>query len=308
VATGVGAAAELKVALDRDDVKGELWVQIEGKPAFCYRYGDDVDLPHFFPINSPDGQSMTVQQTQPYPHHRSFWFGDRVALKGQRRVTTYNALYSGVKGPQGTYQPPFRDGVRHVEFRKCTTGGDTASIDADLLWYMDNDTPVMDEHRAIHVRALGGGEYFVDVTFTVTAAYGDIEFSSDDVHYAWPYLRMNSAFAVPGGATMVASSGPVTEMKSTKVVADWIDYSTTTGDKNAGLAMFSHDRNAKPHRWLTRDYGTFGPRRVDAKSGKPFTLAKGESMVRRVGLLVHRGDVRSGEVAQRYAQYVKGEL
>ncbi len=107
---------------------------------------------------------------------------------------------------------------------------------------------------------------------------------------------------------MIADSGPVTEARSTKVVANWIDYSNTTGDKNAGLTMFSHDDNAKPHRWLTRDYGTFGPRRIDAKSGKQFTLAEGRSMTRRVGILVHTGDVESGQVAKRYAQYVGGEL
>ena len=32
---------------------------------------------------------MTVQQTQPYPHHRSFWFGDRVALEGQRAIASH---------------------------------------------------------------------------------------------------------------------------------------------------------------------------------------------------------------------------
>jgi len=176
-----------------------------------------------------------------------------------------------------------------------------------LLWFMDNDTPVLDETRKMRVHSLGKGEYLVDVAFTVSAAYGDVEFSSDDVHYAWPYLRLNSEFAVPGGATMIADSGPVTEARSTKVVANWIDYSHPADGKNCGLAMFSHDDNAKPHRWLTRDYGCFGPRRIDAKSGKPFVLARGESMTCRVGVLVHRGDVVTGQVAERYRAYVRDE-
>ncbi len=300
--------ASVKADWKRDDARGELWAEIDGKPAFCYRYGNRVDLPHFFPINSPAGRSMTVRQTEPYPHHRSFWFGDRVALKGQRAIATYSALYSGVKDEDGAYGPPFADGVRHVEFSKLTADGDTAKASIRLLWHMDNNTPVLDEHREIRVRGLGNGEYFIDVTFSVTARYGDVEFSSDDVHYAWPYLRLNSGFAVPGGAKMIASSGPIAEARSTKVVADWIDYSNVTGEKNSGLTMFSHDDNAKPHRWLTRDYGTFGPRRVDAKSGKPFTLTKSQSMTRRVGVLVHTGDVKSGRVAKRYSQYIRGEL
>ena len=301
-------ASKAAIVLRRDDDRGELWVDIEGQPAFCYCYGDEFDLPHFFPINSANGQSMTVRQTEPYPHHRSFWFGDRVALKGERTIATYNALYTGVKGADGTYKPPFQDGVRHVGFDRLATDGNTASVDLRLLWTMDHDKPVLDEFRSMRVRALGAGEYFIDVTFRVIATYGDVEFSSDDVHYAWPYLRLNSEFAVPGGAKMVADSGPITEARSTKVVANWIDYSRATDPQRGGLAMFSHDDNAKPHRWLTRDYGTFGPRRVDAKSGKPFTLAKGQSMTRRVGILIHAGDVESGRVAERYTQYIRGEL
>ena len=65
---------------------------------------------------------------------------------------------------------------------------------------------------------------------------------------------------------------------------------------------------AYPHQWLTRDYGTFGPRRPEAQNGKRFTLAKGQSLDRRVGVLVHRGDVQAADVAQRYKQYVEGRL
>jgi methane monooxygenase PmoA-like len=297
-----------QLSFQRDHQRGELWVEIDGRQAFCYRYGDQFDLPHFFPINSPDGKSMTVQQTQPYPHHRSFWFGDKISLPGERKVEIYSALYTGVKGKDDTYSAPFKDGVRHVRFDGITTDGDTAAVGVELLWYMDLDQPLLDETRKIRVRALGHGEYFIDVKFTVTASYGDVQFSSDDVHYAWPYLRLNSEFAVPGGAKMVADSGPVTEMKSTKVVANWVDYSHAASGKNCGLTMFSHDENAKPHRWLTRDYGTFGPRRIDAKSGKPFTLTRGTSMNRRVGLLIHRGDVDSGQVPQRYTEYIENRL
>lgn len=299
------------VQFDHNDAQGEMWVSIEGKKAFRYQYGDDVDLPHFYPINSPAGHSMTVQQTDPYPHHRSFWFGDRVSLGDRRPITTYNALYTGVKtteNSKATYGAPFKDGVRHVAFEKERSSGDTGQIDFRLLWFMDRDTPVLDEHRRMRVKSLGGGEYFIDITFTVTANYGDLHFSSDAVHYAWPYIRMNSEFAVPGGARIVGSKGSPTKLRVNNFASEWIDYSNTTHGKNAGLAMFSHDDNAKPHDWLVRDYGTFGPRRIDAKSGKPFTLTNGESMQRRVGILVHQGDSEAGKVSQRYAEYIRGDL
>ena len=141
-----------------------------------------------------------------------------------------------------------------------------------------------------------------------TATYGDINFASDWVHYAWPYIRMNTAFSVDDGGRIVNSEGAVNQAETNAKPADWVDYTNTIDGATEGLAIFSHDDNDKPHKWLTRHYGCFGPRRADAKSGKPFTLAKGESITQRVGVLVHRGDVEGGQVAERYEAYIAGEL
>ena len=72
----------------------------------------------------------------------------------------------------------------------------------------------------------------------------------------------------------------------------------------AGVAVFQWP-DGREHRWLTREYGCFGPRRPDDRSGKPFTLKKGESITQRAGVLVHRGDVSSGRVRERYEAYVE---
>ena len=83
----------------------------------------------------------------------------------------------------------------------------------------------------------------------------------------------------------------------------------TIDGKTSGLAIFPHPSTGpESPKWLTRDYGCFGPRRADEKSGKPFTVAKGESISQRVGILVHTGDAKDGRVAARYAAYVAGEL
>jgi len=42
------------------------------------------------------------------------------------------------------------------------------------------------------------------------------------------------------------------------------------------------------------------------RSGKPFILKKGESISQRVAVLVHRGDVETGWVADRYARFIAG--
>lgn len=290
-----------------DLAAGALTLRIGGQEAFVYRFGESVDLPHIYPLRSPSGRPMTVQQTEPYPHHRSFWFADKVELAGQRVVGFYDALYSRVKKDDPA--APFRDRIRSLPPGSVSVEGTQACWSTDLVWEMDlGQTPVLDEHRDTRLVALGGGEYFLDITFTLKASYGDVAFRSDAVHYAWPYLRMNSTYSVEGGGTITNSEGGVNQAGTNMKPARWVDYSNTVDGRAEGLAVFSHPQNGYPHAWLTRDYGTFGPRRVDARSGKPFTLARGETLTQRVGVLVHRGDVEAGQVAERYRKYVEGKL
>ncbi len=301
-----GQKETARIECQRHDKEGRLRVLIDGKEAFSYGHGDDVDLPHYYPVRSPSGQSLIVQRTDPYPHHRAIWFADTVRLAGQRQASFYNAYYSRLdkKDPKS----PFRDRIRHVEFLATKSEGNQAEIGLKLLWEMECKVPVLDEERRLGIVALGRGEYFLDVKFTVAATYGDVAFESDATHYAWPYLRMSPEFSVQKGGTITNSEGGVNQKQTDGKEARWVDYSNTVNGQTEGLAVFSHPDNPQPHRWLTRDYGTFGPRRPDAQSGQKFTLKKGETLRQRVGILVHGGDVKSGRVAQRYQLYVAGKI
>jgi hypothetical protein len=169
-------------------------------------------------------------------------------------------------------------------------------------------TPVLDETRHIRIVALGDGEFFLDLHFTLTASYGAVTFRSDPVHYAWPFIRLNNDFNAKGGGVLVNSEGQTGQTDTNMKVARWVDFSRAEAKDAEGLAMFSHPFNEYPHAWLTRDYGCIGPRRVEAESGKPFLLKKGETLQTRAGVLVHQGDVQSGRVAERYQAYAGGKL
>lgn len=302
--TQIGLAAEPRVEVRRDDPRAEVVFLIDGREAVTYRHGTDVDLPHFYPLRSPSGRALTVDKTEPYPHHRSLWFADTVELAGRRKVSLYDAYYSRREGKDE--KGAFRDRVRHVDFSLGDVEGNRASAVMRLVWEMDEKVPVVDERRELKFVALGDGEYFMDLTFTLTASYGDVRFVSDAVHYAWPYVRMAKEWSVDEGGTIVDSNGGKNQSQTNGKVAQWVDYSNTVAGRTEGLALLSHPGNAHPHRWLTRDYGTFGPRREDSKSGRPFVLSKGESLSQRVGVLVHRGDVLGGRVAERYKDYCEG--
>ncbi|MGB7296791.1 MAG: DUF6807 family protein [Candidatus Aminicenantales bacterium] len=293
-----------KAELRRDDAAGRLHILIDGREALVYQYASALDLPHYWPLRSPGGKNMLVQQTEPYPHHRSFWFADTVRLNGGREVSLYNAFYSGRKTGENIFEPPFRDHIRHIKFTRLEAKDRMAAVDAELVWEMGGDLPILKEERRLIVYALGDGEYFLDLVFTLTGAYGDVEFVSDDVHYAWPYLRLVREWSGENGGVILSDTGAKGQEATNMKAARWIDYSNTVSGEIAGIAVFQWP-DGKEHRWLTREYGCFGPRRPDVQSGKPFTLKKGESMTQRVGVLIHKGDLKGGRVAERYALFIE---
>jgi hypothetical protein len=295
-----------QITLHQDDEAGQLYVCIDRRKAFSYQYIPWLDLPHYWPMYSPSGKNLLVQQSDPYPHHRSFWFADTVRLDRGREVSTYNSLYSGQWIGQGTFGPPYRDHIRHIDFTCLKEEGDRAVIDAILVWEMDGDQPVMQEERNLVVHALDNGEYLIDIIFKLTAAYGNVEFVSDEVHYAWPYLRMHPQFSGENGGIITTDNGATGQKDSNMKIARWIDYSNTIDGVTEGLAVFQW-RDGEPHRWLTREYGCFGPRRPENLRGKSFILKKGESITQRVGILVHRGNIKSGRVNERYQQYIESK-
>jgi hypothetical protein len=300
-----GRADTPKVELSRDDAAGRLYILIDGREALVFQYAASLDLPHYWPLRSPGGKNMLVQQTEPYPHHRSFWFADTVRLNGGREVSLYNAFYSGRKTGENIYEPPFRDHIRHLRFTGLEVTGGRAAVNSELIWEMNGDTPILKEERRLVIYALADGEYFLDLNLKLTSAYGDVEFISDDVHYAWPYLRLETEWNGEKGGKLITDNGATGQEATNLKVARWVDYSNTIAGETAGVAVFQWP-DGQEHRWLTREYGCFGPRRPDEQSGKPFTLKKGESITQRVGVLVHKGDLKEGRVSERYGLYIEG--
>jgi hypothetical protein len=58
----------------------------------------------------------------------------------------------------------------------------------------------------------------------------------------------------------------------------WIDYSNTVGGVTEGVAMFQWP-DGKEHRWLTREYGTFGPRRQFLRAASIATATLGSGRI-----------------------------
>ena len=296
--------AEEAIELQLDEEAGRLTVMLAGKEACGYNFAPQIDMPHLWPLRSPSGKLLTEQRPPPghHVHHRSLWVVDRVQLEGEREVDFYHSWKSQDRPRDPT--SPFKDGIRHVEFTRKLVEEGIAKLDMNQVWEIDRKTSVLDQETNLLVHPLGSGEFLIDLSFKLTANYGKVQFKSDWVHYAWPYVRMHRQFVGEEGGTITDDQGRKGQQGTDQKYAKWIDYTNTIEGVTEGLTVFSHPANGK-HKWLTREYGTFGPRRKDSLSGTQFTLERGESVSGRVGILVHRGDATTGKVAERFAKYLE---
>lgn len=296
------------MAIQQDDKNGQLSLTIEGKEAFVYNFGSDLDLTYFHPLNTPSGKNLLEHKASPYPHHRAFWFADYVSRDGVK-ANVYNSYYSGKKVSKEVHVPPFDLGIRHVDFPKTETTGSMAVIEERLTWETSRTTqafPLIDEHRLIKVKKLDRG-YFMDLTFTLKASHGDVTFLSDAVHYAWPYLRINANFNGTTSGTITSDTGATGQVNTNMKPALWVDYSNHVDGTSEGVTLMQFP-DGNDHLWLTREYGTFGPRRHEEKSGKPFVLKQDATITQRAGIYVHTGDVKSADVTEIYRRYSEGAL
>lgn len=288
------------VTLFEDPDAGILRVEIDRAEAFSYRYDRQYALPHVWPLRSPGGQSMLVQHPDPYPHHRSLWIADRVQVGDGPDVDFYHCWKNYRDGEHP--ERGFKSFIRHTGFERAEASGTEAELVATLEWVIEEETIALRERRSFHVTALGDGEYILDLAWSLLAADGDVKFNSDWVHYAWPYVRMDRVWSGEHGGVIEDDQGRRGQADTNEKYAEWIDYSNTVDGEQAGLAVVL-PAGDEPRKWLTREYGTFGPRRVDARSGTGFTLKQGDTLEGRVAILVHRGDAGTGRVAERAEEW-----
>lgn len=287
---------------EQDDVAGRVDIFCGDHLVVGWRYGSHLGLPHWFPLRSPSGRDLLTESPQPYPHHQSLWIADKVQLGDGPIVDFYHY-------PKNQVDPAdpsrgYSRAIRQLEAPRCTVDGKHLTLLAKLGWLVDASTVMLEDERRMVVTALEDGEFLLDLQWSLRAQQGPVTFHSDWVHHGWPYLRLAPAFSIEGGGVLIDDVGRRGQAATNGHYANWVDASSALHGVTEGVALFL-PQDGEWHRWVTRDYGTFGPRRGDALSGTKPVLARGQSLDGRVRLLVHRGDAHSGRVAERYRDFVR---
>ena len=287
-----------------------LRVDLNGKFFTEYFY-TNVPRPYCYPLIGPGGAHMTrnypmvpnsKNEEHDHPHHRSLWFalGD---INGQD-------LWAEQKKSGRTV---------HRGFGEILSGTKTGTIQTLNDWVSVDGKVLCTDEETLRFHAPEDDVTLLDFEVTLHATQGDVTFGdtkegSFAVRVAESMrLKPNKQNAGKPTGHIVNSAGERDD-KTWGRRADWCDYYGPVGSNIVGIAIFDHPANPRhPTWWHVRDYGLFAANPFgqhdfehlsDPHAGD-FKLPAGQSVTFRYRVVLHPGNEQTGQIAQRYADYVK---
>jgi hypothetical protein len=285
-----------------------------------YHYDDEWGQakPIFWPLNAPGGLPLTrawpMAPAGPggstdHPHQRSAWFchGDVI--------------------PEGVEIKQKIRGIAGVDFWSVAPGhgrivctfvgtpkvkGSKGRLLTHNEWRTADGMKILDETRAISLVNLGKARLLI-LDIDLRASVYPITFG--DTKEGAMGVRVNDAIREQrGNGIMTNAEGKQREAQLWGLQSAWCDYSGTIDDKAAGITIFDDPKNPYPASWHSRGYGLMAANPFGRKhSAFPAVrgrddlvrLAKGQHLNLRYGILLHEGNVTTGNVATHHQHFVK---
>ncbi|MGL6225827.1 MAG: PmoA family protein [Thermoguttaceae bacterium] len=225
----------------------QAWFRKNNTPFLSYRAHTTQKYPYFFPVSGPKtGLSLTSETGQPWPHHRSLFFGcDKVNGSNFWQDT----LSKGQIVSQG------------IRLRKVDEKG--GEIHDRCLWKRPEQEPIIEDKRVFTLRLLPNGNYLIDAEF-VLKMLTDIRI--EKTNHGLYAIRCAQDIAPDSGGTLLNSEGDTTEANTFGKSARWCTFfGKRTGfpDVVEGIALLTHKEIPHPAfencPWFTRDYGNISP-------------------------------------------------
>jgi hypothetical protein len=231
-----------------------VWVRIDNRVFTCYRANADQKYPYFYPLIGPaTGLPMTDETCEPWPHHRSVFFGcDRVngANYWQEGNERGQILSRGPKLEPSAKPTP-----------AGATGGLSASevIITDVCdWRVPGQSPVIEDQRRYTITAPSHDLRLLDVDITVTAK---VDVHIEKTNHSLFGIRVARELAPVGGGKLINSNGQVGEKATLGLPAKWCGYEGQRLGIVESIVVMDHPANpwAPNCPWFTRDYGNISP-------------------------------------------------
>ena len=230
-----------------DSQNSAVWIRWKNQVLTCYRAEAFQKYPYFYPLRAlKSGLSLTSETGQPWPHHRSVFFGaDRV------------------NGANYWQNNPDKDRIvsTKLELGKCTEK--SAEIVNECLWTPFEKEPIIADKRRFVVNIIDDETYTLDSYIEMSAL---TEVSFVKTNHGFFGVRTEPDIAVTGGGVLLNSEGQQKEANTHDKFARWMTaYGKRDGRDDGlieGLAIMSPTYKRSPfdrNVWFTRDYGNFSP-------------------------------------------------
>ena len=267
-------------------------VTADGKPFAEYVYDTKFYKPYFGAILDREGNSFTRLDftTREHPHHRSVF----VAIGDVNGVDLWN-------------EPADCGIIRTVKVDGMESGGSYASFTAHNRWHDHSMKPLLDETTAYRVSDNGEGSDILDMTVTLTAAYGEVVFGATKEAGPLGIRVRDELRADTGSGVILNAEGGVGEAECWGKSSRWCDYAgEVEGVGHMGITVFDHPDNERwPTAWHVRNYGLFAANNLYFKGG--YTLKEGESVTYRFRIIFRRAPITSENIEAQYKAYIKEE-
>lgn len=268
------AALPMRAVLESDRVR-----VFAGDQLFTeYLYGPAEKLPHFYPVVGPrSGRSVTIRDGDPYPHHRSIFFGCD-------RVNGGNYWQEGLD----------RGRIASKEIKLLEASGSRVVFEQRCEWERPGSDSPFDDWRRVTIAAPSALRRTLDFDIALTAR-GEVRIERSN--HALFSARMAPDLAVGGGGRLVNEHGDVAEAGTFGKTAFWMDARGRREDGWEGLAIFC-GRNPRwsPPPWFTRDYGFLSPSPMYWLEGGEMRLTRGERISLNYRVLIHADAPETSEL------------
>lgn len=313
VTSSLAAEGDGRLSFTQED--DGVTIRINGE-MFTRYLTESGPRPALWPVIGPTGKEMT----RAYPvadaregeavdhiHHRSVWVG-----------------YEGINGNDfwQEYEPDrrrlFPPGKQvHQKFTKLQEDGDTVLLVSESDWIDKQGEKQCSDRRTIRFGVDGEQRWF-DYQIELIASAGPVEIGDSKEGYfavrVAPTMRVDKKL----GGKIISSRG-LTDEEAWSKRAEWVDYHGPVDGERVGIAILSHPSSHDPTpRWHVRTYGLFAANPFGelafTKPNSPhherplhMTLAKGDSVMYRYRVILHRGDEQEAKIAEKFADYAKAE-
>jgi hypothetical protein len=312
------AAEPADVKIDKG--KHELTFLVGKDLAARYHYGNLVAKPYLWPLNGPGNIPLTrawpMEQAKPgdstdHVHQKSAWFchGDVIpeGLELKHKI-------KGVDGVDFWSENPGHGIIACVKMGDPKSEKNHAWITSSNEWRTADGVIILDESRTLHLYDFGDARLFV---FDIDLHAGNVPVRFGDTKEGAFGVRVNDALREEKKTgTIENAERKKYERNCWGRQSKWCDYSGTIDGKPIGIAIFDDPHNPYPACWHSRGYGLMAANPFGrALSGfsamqdkkEVVKLAKDDHLKLRYGILLHKGDAKTGKVEEYFGKFAEGK-